>query len=633
MKKLLLVFAFLTAIAVNAQPGQNGQNNICENALSLCGSLGVPFSNTTNSPVASPASAASYGCLGTTPNPAWFYLPIAASGNLTFNISQTRSDTGAGIDVDFIAWGPFSNADVCGPANLNPAKEVACGYSTAAVENFTIQNALAGQYYILMVTNFSNAQGTIKIVEAQGSNTGSLNCSGLRLHAFLDANANGTFDTGEAPFQAGDFTYEKNNNGMVHNIANFTGYQNIYDESLANTYDVGLTIPANLQSYVSAAPSSYNNVPVNSAAAITTHRFPVTVTQPFEDLAIHTIAPAQPLSGFTYKNIIVYKNKGITPASGTITFTKDPALNIASISETGATETATGFNYSFTNLLPFETRTITVVMNVPPIPAVNLGQQINTSVSIAGAVEDIDLTNNESALDEIVVGSYDPNDKLESHGGRIKHDEFSANDYLYYTIRFQNTGTAPAINVRIEDMLDEQLNVSSFEMIRASHNFIVDRVGNYVTWRFNNIMLPFETQNEPESHGYVHFRIKPNAGFSVGDIIPNTAGIYFDFNPAIITNTVTTEFFMPLSTSQFDTNSFTMYPNPAKQTVTVNAGAGSQNLIQIRLVDVTGKTLFVKDKLNSTSTTLDVTAFGAGMYFMEITAENGAKATRKLMVQ
>jgi len=631
MKKLLLTLLALTGFVLR---GNAQQNNVCENALSLCGSLGMPFSNTVNSAPAPLTSAATYGCLATRPNPAWFYLPVSTSGNLAFTINQT-SVTGNPLDVDFIVWGPFNNSDVCGPANLNSSTQIACSYSPQAVENFTIPNTQVGQHYILMVTNFSNQAGTITILQTNQSQpgAGTLNCSGLRLHAFLDANANGTFDTGEAPFPAGSFTYEKNNNGTVHNIANMTGYHSVYDDNLSNTYDIGFSIPANMQPYVSATTTSYNDVAINTATNIVTHSFPVTVTQPFEDLAVYAIAPTQPLSGFTYKNHIVYVNRGVVPASGTVTFTKDPALTIATISEAGAVSTPTGFTYDFTNLQPFDIQVITVVMNVPPIPGVALGQAINTSAAISGAVLDIDLTNNESAIDEEVVGSYDPNDKMEAHGGRIKFDEFTANDYLYYTIRFQNTGTAPAINVRIEDILDSQLDASSFEMIRASHNFTVDRVGNQVTWRFNNIMLPFEAQNEPDSHGYVYFRIKPAPGFEVGDIIPNEAGIYFDFNPVIWTNTFDTEFFMPLSTNQFDLSGFAMYPNPARQSVTITAPMGGQNLKQLRLIDITGKTLWVKDNVSATSATLDISRFGTGMYFMEITGDSGAKATKKLIIE
>jgi uncharacterized repeat protein (TIGR01451 family) len=631
MKKLLLSLLAFTALTSS---GNAQQNNVCENALSLCGSLGVPFSNTINSTEAPLTSAATYGCLATRPNPAWFYMPVSTGGNLSFSITQTSAN-GNPVDVDFISWGPFSNSDVCGPANLNAANQVGCSYSTAAMENFSIPNTQSGQYYILMVTNFSNQAGTIVINQTNAGQPGSgtLNCSGLRLHAFLDANTNGSFDTGEVPFPAGNFIYEKNNDGVVHNISNMTGYQSIFDENLSNTYNVGLNIPANMQSYVSVAPAAYNNVSVNTATNIVTHRFPVTVTQPFEDLAVYTIAPTQPLSGFTYKNHIIYVNKGVVPASGTVTFTKDPALTIATISEAGAVSTPTGFTYDFVNLQPFEIKIITVIMNVPPIPGVALGQAINTSSTITGAVVDIDLTNNESAIDEEVVGSYDPNDKMEAHGGRIKFDEFAVNDYLYYTIRFQNTGTAPAVNVRIEDILDSQLDASSFEMIRASHNFTVDRVGNHITWRFNQIMLPHESANEPASHGYVYFRIKPTPGFAVNDVIPNAAGIYFDFNPVIWTNTFDTEFFMPLSNPQFDLGNFTMYPNPARQSVTITAPTGRQNLNQLRLIDITGKTLLVKDNLSTASATIDISSFGSGMYFMEITADSGTKATKKLVIE
>lgn len=632
MKKLLLLLLAITAFTTGAQAQQN---NICGNALSLCGSLGVPFSNTTGTPTVPAGTASTFGCLTTQPNPAWFYLPVSTGGNLNFTMVQTSLASGNGIDVDFIAWGPFSSADVCGPANLKPENQVGCSYSTAAIESFSIPNAQAGQYYILMITNFSNQAGTIVVNQTNAGQpgAGTLNCSGLNLHAFLDANANGTFDTGEAPFPTGNFTYEKNNDGVVHNIANMTGYHGVYDENLTNTYDVGLAIPANLQAHVSATPASYNDVAINTAANIVTHRFPVTVTQPFEDLAVYTIAQTQAVSGFDYRIYIVYSNQGLVPSSGTITFTKPSFLPILDISQTGTTPTATGFTYDFTNLQPFETRVITVTTNILPIPMVQLGQNFETSTTITGGVNDIDTSNNTSIVTDEVIGSYDPNDKTEAHGGRIKFDEFTSEDYLYYTIRFQNSGTAPAVNVRIEDVLDSQLNPATFEMIRASHNFTVDRVGNHITWRFNQIMLPHESANEPASHGYVYFRIKPQAGFNVGDVIPNAAGIYFDFNPVIMTNTFDTEFFMPLSTNQFDLGSFTMYPNPAKQSVTINAPAGGQNLKQLRLVDVTGKTLLIKENLSATFATLDVSSFGTGMYFMEITGENGAKATKKLVIE
>jgi hypothetical protein len=51
-------------------------------------------------------------------------------------------------------------------------------------------------------------------------------------------------------------------------------------------------------------------------------------------------------------------------------------------------------------------------------------------------------------------------------------------------------------------------------------------------------------------------------GFAVGDIVPNTASIYFDTNPAIITNTFTTEFTAALANASFGFENFVLYPNP-----------------------------------------------------------------------
>jgi hypothetical protein len=60
-----------------------------------------------------------------------------------------------------------------------------------------------------------------------------------------------------------------------------------------------------------------------------------------------------------------------------------------------------------------------------------------------------------------------------------------------------------------------------------------------VRFNFPNINLPDSTNNEPESHGYIQYKIKRNAGLSPGTAISNKASIYFDFNAPIVTNTVT----------------------------------------------------------------------------------------------
>ena len=162
--KRLLVVLFLILFTKSYSQLPPG----CSSAAAFCtgaSSTGINFPNTTNVP-----SVGSYSCLFTQPNASWYYLQISQSGNLTFTIRQFNT-AGNPIDVDFIAWGPFVTP-TCGASNLNATTQVGCSYSAAATETFTIPNAIVGQYYMVMMTNFANAAGTITL--AQNAGTGQL---------------------------------------------------------------------------------------------------------------------------------------------------------------------------------------------------------------------------------------------------------------------------------------------------------------------------------------------------------------------------------------------------------------------------------------------------------------------------
>ena len=154
----------------------------CLEADPFCSQDGLIFEND-SSGTPSPAGI-DYECLATQPNPSWFFLKIDEPGNLDFEIIQNTSfdtdgnPTGTELDVDFIAWGPFDSvADGCG--NLNPTTSVDCSYSTASVENFSITNALNGEIYILLITNFSQDPGFISLQQTNfgDSGAGSTDCT------------------------------------------------------------------------------------------------------------------------------------------------------------------------------------------------------------------------------------------------------------------------------------------------------------------------------------------------------------------------------------------------------------------------------------------------------------------------
>lgn len=444
---------------------------------------------------------------------------------------------------------------------------------------------------------------------------------GIKLKAFVDTNTNGIQDTGEIDFPLGQFNYEINNDGTIHNLYTTPFY--LYETNPTTSYDLTYTVDSDYASNNSCSVS-YPNVTVAAGSGITTYNFPITVT-PYDDLSIsiHNYnAPPRP--GFQYYNYITYTNNSDqTVASGTITYTKDSALSIYNVSNV-VTITGTGFTYNFTNLLPYETRYIYVILQVPTIPTVALGQLVTSSASITSLPGDILPLNNNSSLTQTIVGSYDPNDKQESHGGKILHSTFTDDDYLTYTIRFENTGTANAINVKVEDELDAQLDETTLKMVGASADYSLERVNRSLVWKFNGIDLPPSEPDTEIGHGYITFKIKPKAGYAIGDIIPNTAEIYFDFNPAIVTNTCNTEFVAALGTNPLVFTNLNYFPNPVSNTLTI---VNEFTMDSIEITSALGQKILTQ-KVNDIQTEINLNHFANGIYFVKVTSEGQEKTVK-----
>ncbi len=457
----------------------------------------------------------------------------------------------------------------------------------------------------------------------------------LLLTAFLDTNGNTVKDDGEPIFSHGKFAYQVNGSGPVSEVYSPVGSARIYPDNSTDTFNLEYHIDATYAPYYATA-TSYTGITLSAGSGTNEFFFPIANTGTYNDVSVSLIPTSQPRPGQIYSNRIAYSNNGLAAASGTLAFECDhPWLTIGNISQAGAVNTldpddltVIGFSYDFTDLQPGETRYIDLEMNVLPLPNVTIGQVLTNWANVTNVANDIDPENNSSTLAQEVTNSFDPNDKSESHGGQIGVSQFGPGDYLDYTIRFQNIGTAPAFKVRIEDPLDPKLDEASLIMVDASHNYTMERTASQLTWKFDDILLLGQQQNEAQSKGYVHFRIKPKAGYTVGDIIENTAEIYFDGNPGIATNTVETEFVNLLGNPQFDTENVRIYPNPADTALQVHTDQALQN---IRITDMLGNIVLQKNAVGNEAT-LDVSAFGAGMYVIEVTTAGYRKIIRKLMI-
>ncbi|MFK7905150.1 MAG: T9SS type A sorting domain-containing protein, partial [Chitinophagales bacterium] len=189
-------------------------------------------------------------------------------------------------------------------------------------------------------------------------------------------------------------------------------------------------------------------------------------------------------------------------------------------------------------------------------------------------------------------------DKL-ARSNLLGQSEFAyIEDTIYYTIRFQNTGNDVAFNIRVEDILDKKLDLTTFHPITASHDYRTElnRETGLATFFFDDIMLPDSTTNEVESHGFVTFGIASLEGVGDKTELENTASIFFDFNPAIVTNTVVNTLIEEVETdihtlvANEREYKIRVFPNPFSDYTTIEVeGLPQQGTYQLELLDVLGR--------------------------------------------
>lgn len=257
------------------------------------------------------------------------------------------------------------------------------------------------------------------------------------------------------------------------------------------------------------------------------------------------------------------------------------------------------------------------------------GDYICVSVTVSPVGGDSVPYNNTGEFCYQVTNSYDPNGK-EVYPVNL---DAGFQDWLTYTIHFQNTGNAPAMNIRLEDTLDSNLDMETFQVINYSHYNTLLLNGSALTFHFPNIMLPDSASNPEASQGYVQYRIKPLSGLPVGTTIDNTAFIYFDFNPAIVTNTTVNEFVSPLTVNDNkSTPAFDVFPNPSngKFVIKLSDVIGFSEW-SIEVHNLMGE-LVLKTRMESQFKQVDLSSSPNGIYFISVKG-NGQLLNQRVIKQ
>ncbi|MBN8695380.1 MAG: T9SS type A sorting domain-containing protein [Bacteroidetes bacterium] len=231
-------------------------------------------------------------------------------------------------------------------------------------------------------------------------------------------------------------------------------------------------------------------------------------------------------------------NDGCVPTSGNLALILDSLIVFSSAIPTPDIINGDTLIWNFSNLAYDSIHIIPQITVQTPTWAI-IGDTVCFKIKISPVAGDMDTTNNIKQYCFPIINGYDPNDKTVYPTGTCIPNYIDNDQLLTYTVRFQNTGNASAINIYVLDTLDPDLNLNTVRVIGNSHSLITEVLpGNVLKFRFDNINLADSTSNEAESHGYVIFEVLPNTGLSNGTAITNSVGIYFDYNPPVYTNTV-----------------------------------------------------------------------------------------------
>jgi uncharacterized repeat protein (TIGR01451 family) len=326
-------------------------------------------------------------------------------------------------------------------------------------------------------------------------------------------------------------------------------------------------------------------------------------------------------------------NFGCDTVSGLLTLIKDSRTTYDPTMSTNPADYVSGdtliWNYAGLSNLSVGAYWNSFVSSIylTPDSTLSVGDSLCFLAYTGVPASDVNPTNNQSSFCIPLVYSYDPNEKEVSPKG-VGPEGFipSGPDTLTYTLHFQNTGTDYAYDIKVLDTLDSHINASSLRILATSATMYPKWAApGVIEFDFNNIFLPDSGMNMAGSQGEVRFKVALNTGLSEGTQIKNTGYIYFDTNPAVVTNTTLNTIQTPTQTNQITARKQVMvFPNPAHDFVTIeNLGAGT-----ISVCDLNGQTLMTTP-CTGDKAVIDVSTLPAGVYMLRATDQH-ATTTRKI---
>ena len=447
-----------------------------------------------------------------------------------------------------------------------------------------------------------------------------LYCSTLPVKFYVDVDSNCAFNSADYGLSI-PISVEVDSNGVVIDTVSATSgfyyhamgapgtvyaFKFLHDTSWV-TCPVSGIVYDTITSYVNNYPTKYVAVKASSVHF---------------DLSVHPVVPVTGVND-QWGHIYVQNNIGI-PINSTVKLSFDSRWYLTTESHPMPTISGDTATWTLSSVSPMASSPTDIYYVLRALSsALPIGDAVHGNFSVSPFPGDADTMNNIVIRNDTVKAGCDPNYMENIPSGCLPLT--TGTTQLQYNIHFENTGNDTAHNIYVLDTLSPNLNPHTLKVLMASAamNISMFNDGGYnvVKFDFPAINL-LDTSHHGLCDGVVMYTINTLPNLPSATTVDGRAGIYFDVNAVVLTNTAENVVGCPVtSVATVPTDGkFEIYPNPVLDELTIVA---DNNIYNSVLITNTLGRIMKQQPLTGNTTKLNINTLSPGLYYVRLIQENG----------
>ncbi|HTO14710.1 MAG TPA: T9SS type A sorting domain-containing protein [Edaphocola sp.] len=310
------------------------------------------------------------------------------------------------------------------------------------------------------------------------------------------------------------------------------------------------------------------------------------------------------------------RNTSCSGNAATLTLNLSPKYSFVSATTAPTTISGNILTWNISNLSNTDLPYINITLD--PVGILTLGDTVMNLVTITPTTGDVNPGNNTFQIIDSIRASFDPNEKHVSPMTTVEPGQ-----KLTYTVNFENLGNDTAFNIHILDTLSSFVDPSTFKVVTSSHTsnarIINNGTNSVLKVEFPNILLA-DASHPKTNKGFVTYEINAKSTIPLNTIIENTASIYFDINPAVVTNTTKNKYAQGTGIKNRGTsNVLKVYPNPAKESLFIE---GLDHFKEVNILNLIGQ-MIQTESVKKGATSVSIAQLPTGIYFIQAKGKDG----------